>query len=155
MGAVDDGLFPADPEERGPCRADGMEAVRAVRSPVPRQILDQCAAEKDVDGLEAPADSQNRLFRGGKPLQQKKLRRVPLRLQPPGGGVGLAVPPGLQIAAAGQQQSVTVLREARNFRKERLPPGGLHRPAVIGVPVLCAGNKNLTIHIQPSLSVFL
>ena len=43
-------------------------------------------------------------------FQQRPLQRVSRRILTAAGGVGLSVAPGIQIAAAGQQEAVAVLR---------------------------------------------
>ena len=131
---------------RGP---DAVEPVDAAHITVARQVLDQRAAEKHVDGLESSADAQHRLFHGGEAIHKQQLRRVPFRLQAPGGGVVLPVAPWLHVPAAGQQQSVA----PRYAAAEAHPPTGtLHGPLVVPVPRRAAINIDCR-HTAPSRGI--
>jgi GMP synthase-like glutamine amidotransferase len=90
-------------------------AVTCVRG----QILDQRAAECDVQNLDATADTEDRQTRGARDLDQRELPRVALGLGCPAPGLPLlAVPGGIDVGATAEDESV----EALDDRVDRSVP---------------------------------
>ena len=92
--------------------AAGIVGHRA--GPLRRKILEQGAAERDVDQLDAAADAQDRelaLARGG---EQRELEQVALPTRRIEVGRRLrAVPGGMDVLAAGEQRARPVPSSAR------------------------------------------
>ena len=153
MGAVHhQGLSEKVLQGRGGCPYP-VEPVPTRRLAVAGQVLDQCASEKHVQHLQSPANSQNRLFLHNELLQQEQLSRVPLWLQPPAGGVCLAVAPGLHIAAAGQQQGGTPHRIPQIRRGQGPSTCYLQRTLVIDVLARQAPEKHCWTQGDPSCQI--
>ena len=70
-----------------------------------RQVLDQAAPEKDIDQLHPPADAKDRSAGGEKRAKEGKLRPVQLPVDRQGALIRLSEPGGVNISAAGQQES--------------------------------------------------
>jgi hypothetical protein len=73
-------------------------------------VLDQSAAESNLDYLQAAADTEHGTVRLEKPFKQAELHLVAVGLYTASLGVGgLAVAGWFNVAAAGQQQGVELL----------------------------------------------
>ena len=86
-----------------------MEPVSAAELTVAGNVLGQCAAKINIEQLHPPADAKDGLPGGKKAVDQLQFCVIPLRLQVPGGGILLPVPPGLDVPAAGKQQRAAVV----------------------------------------------
>ena len=78
--------------------------------------------------------------------QQAPFQRVAVWLQIAAGGVGLPIPPRLQITAAGQQETVANLRRGV---KAGNAAGFLHSGAIVPIGSGIAGNTDLERHGTP------
>ena len=139
MAAVDGATVVVQCLQRRGDRGDGVEPVRAVYGAVAGPVLDQVAAEKHVDALHPTAHPQDRLFPGDEMGQQFPFQGVPGRVQPPAGRIFLAVAPGLQIPAAGQQETAAGLRRAMEAGDAACTPDG---GPIVAVGSGIAGNTD-------------
>ena len=79
---------------------------------VPFDVLPECAAQKDVDCLRPAADAEDRFAAGGKRLKQFVLLLIPHRVDRQTAVLySLPEARGMDVAAAGQQQTVAACRE--------------------------------------------
>ena len=109
----------------------------AVVADVVGQMLDEVAAEGDVEHLRAPADRQHRQVALERRLEQRKLGAVALGHDP--GRLGmrlLAVEPGVEIGATREDQPVDRVEDlldpvVRGRHEQRARAGALDRADVV------------------------
>lgn len=119
VGAVDQAGAAVQAVQEGIAgTAYGMELIAAVEAvAVCRgKILNQAAAEADVDDLQPPADAEDRFFGLQEAEKKPELQPVQLRVDRPGALIFLTEPGRVDVAAARQKQPV-IGRQVRRVKR--------------------------------------
>ncbi len=104
--AVDDEARAIERAQQPCLRADGMQTVTALAPAVSADMLMQCAAEEDVDELQAAADPEHGQAAAQKILGQGELARVTGLVDIRRAVKAPAVPARVKVAAAHEQEDV-------------------------------------------------
>ena len=123
VGAVDREARAVQRTQQSRCGMDNVQMVAAAHLGVAPNVLMQRAAEIDVEELQAAADADGGLSRAQKFVNKRKLTPV-TRFIDIGRAVDLlTIKARVNVAPAGQQQNVRVLRrfgERRTDQRERI-----------------------------------
>ncbi len=109
MGAVYGKILPVEPVQKGAGeRMAGMDLILAgvLMQGIGGEILDDAAAEIDIDNLHSFADAQNRPAGFYKGIQHRKLLSVQHRIDNTGAVVRFPEQDGIDVPAAWQKQGV-------------------------------------------------
>ena len=123
VGAVDREARTVQRTQQSRCGMDNVQMVAAAHLGVAQNVLVQRAAERNVDELQAAADADDGLSLAQKFVNERKLTFVTRFINVRRAADRAAIKARVDVAPAGQQQNVRVLRrfgERRTDQRERI-----------------------------------